>query len=160
VFDTNGARAMRFVSIAVILYGTALRESLFSMMGMSLFTFPHRSLFIRGTIMGWPSTPDESEQAPTLLNLLATHEPEAAQAGYLVIAAATLKQKNCEVATQVVLRSDQHGAFTVPALSMSADTGFVIFTHWGPGTTTPTSGSCIGLNAFGPARKSPWRRSS
>ena len=109
--------------------------------------------------MDWPSTPDESGQAPTLLNLIGARRSEAAQAGYLVIAAATLKKKNRECVCQVVLRSDQYGAFTVPALTMSGDMAFVIFTHWGPGTTTLTSGSCVGLNASGRDRKSPGRRS-
>jgi hypothetical protein len=85
-----------------------------------------------GTFMDWPSTPDERGQAPTLLSLIETRGPEAAQAGYLVLASETLKQKNCECACQVVLRSDQHGVFTAPALAISKDAAYVVFTHWGP----------------------------
>src|SRR5262249_10244780 len=82
--------------------------------------------------MDWPSTPDESGQAPTLLSLIETRGPEAAQAGYLVLAGGAREQKKCDLAGPVVLQADQHGVFTAPALAISKDAACVVFTHWGP----------------------------
>jgi hypothetical protein len=83
--------------------------------------------------MDWPSTPDGNGQVPALLILLAGDGPEAVQARYLLAAAAHLKTQNWETKTfQLVLWSDQHGAFTVPALTVTGDKHLVVFTHCGP----------------------------
>ena len=83
-------------------------------------------------MIDWPSTTDEGGNAPPLATVLAGDGPETIQAGYLAAAIAELQKQDWETkALQIGVRSEHHGAFTVPAIIATGETPAVVFTHFG-----------------------------
>jgi hypothetical protein len=81
--------------------------------------------------LDWPTTPGADGRGVALVTVMAAPGPEAAQAGYLVRAAAELQRQGWEPVEFQTVAQGSSGLFTIPCALRKENAFAIVFSHFG-----------------------------